>query len=378
MATPNTNTAAGGFSYAQAGININETDKAKRDMAESMKTSNPRVMNRIGAFGALYDGYFPEMKHPILVMKTEEPGSKQKLAAESGKLRSICFDMINHLVNDIIVMGATPLAVQDAIIMGKTDAAVIKELVDGVAAACRANYCDLTGGETSIQPGVLEPGTFILTSSIVGIVDKDKVLDGATIKAGDTVLAVASNGLHTNGYTLVRALMAKFPELATTVMPTDEYNKKGGHAPNTFKPGTPESFFEVIMRPHTAYYPAVRDLFSHHGLRSMAHITGGGIQDNLNRILPEGTCALIDQAAIVALPLFREIKRRGQVDDAEMLRTFNCGVGLCIVTAPEAAAQVQHHLKIHGHDCYPIGTIVQASDEHPSQTIVYHNTLNWD
>lgn len=365
------------FSYAKAGINIDETDAAKKGMADSLKTNNPRVMNRIGAFAALYDGHFPGLKHPVLVMKTEEPGSKQKLAAKSGKLRSVCYDMINHLVNDIIVMGATPLAVQDAIILGKTDGQVIRELVDGVAAACRLNGCDLTGGETSIQPGVLEPGTFILTSSIVGVVDKDAVLDGSAIRPGDTVLAIASNGLHTNGYTLVRALMDKFPDLAGMVMPPDAYNRRGGDEPNTFAPGTPETFFDVIMRPHTPYYHGVKDLFALPGVHGMAHITGGGVQDNLNRVLPEGSCAKIDLGAMKLLPVFSEIRRRGNVDQDEMLRTFNCGVGLCMVVAPDALGACVEHLAAKGLDCYPIGTMVASDAEHPSQAVVYHGTLAW-
>jgi phosphoribosylformylglycinamidine cyclo-ligase len=210
------------------------------------------------------------------------------------------------------------------------------------------------------------------------VVDKDRILDGSAIRPGDYVLALASNGLHTNGYTLVRALMAQDPKLAETVMPADDYNRKGGSEPNSFKPGSPETFFEVIMRPHTAYYPAMKGLFTHPGMRSMAHITGGGIQDNLNRILPAGTCARIDRGAIKTLPLFREIKRRGHVDEDEMLRTFNCGVGLCIVCAPEAVDHFIHHLKVLGHDCYPIGQIVPASAEHPDQAIAYHGTLAWD
>lgn len=370
------------FSYAKAGIDINQTDAAKKGMADSLKTDNPRVLNRIGAFAALYDGHFPDMKHPVLVMKTEEPGSKQKLAAKSGRLRSICFDMINHLVNDIIVMGATPLVVQDAIILGQTNAVVIKELVDGVAAACKANGCDLTGGETSIQPGVLEPDTFILTSSIVGVVDKDHILDGQTIQNGDTVLAVTSNGLHTNGYTLVRALMDSQSDLAAFSMPSDAYNRAGGRAPNLFAPGTTESFFDVIMRPHTDYYQAVRGLFTHPGMRSMAHITGGGIQDNLNRILPDGKTAVIDCGSIKVLPLFSEIQRRGKVEEAEMLRTFNCGVGLCIVCSPDASQEFQTHLAGNGLDCYPIGHIVDSGitasgDKMPSASVVLQGRMNW-
>lgn len=327
------------FSYAKAGIDINQTDKAKEKMAASLATTNPRVMNRVGAFASLFDGHFPQMRHPVLVMKTEEPGSKQLLAAQSGRLTSLCYDMINHLVNDLMVMGATPLMVQDAIILGKMDDTVVKELVDGIAAACRDNGCVLTGGETSIQPGVLEPGTFILTSSIVGVVEKDAILDGSAIREGDVVLALPSNGLHTNGYTLVRALMKQFPDLADS-------------------PLEGSTFFDVIMRPHTAYYAAVKDLFGRPELTGLAHITGGGLQDNLNRILPKTLDALIDGPSLRVLPVFKKIKDIGRVEEAEMLRTFNCGVGLTLVCRPEAETALRAHLAAQGVDAYRLGTIV--------------------
>ncbi len=370
------------FSYAKAGIDINQTDQAKKGMSGSLASKNPRVLNRLGAFASLYDGHFPQLKHPILVMKTEEPGSKQKLAAISGKLRSVCFDMINHLVNDLMVMGAKPLAVQDAIILGKTDQAVIQELVAGVADACRANDCDLTGGETSIQPGVLEPGTFILTSSIVGIVDKDAIIDGSTIVPGDSVIAIASNGLHTNGYTLVRALMDKFGDLAGMKMQGDNYNRQGGRAPNLFAPESPETFFDVIMRPHTDYYRAVRDLFGHKTLHGMAHITGGGIQDNLSRIIPSGCSASLDKSALRILPVFAEIKHRGSVEEGEMLRTFNCGVGLCIVCESSANSDVIKHLKEQGLDAYLIGGIVKSgkqadASQLAASSVTYYGLANW-
>ena len=342
------------FSYAKAGIDINQTDKAKKGMAEALTTKNPRVMNQVGAFASLFDGKFPHIKHPILVMKTEEPGSKQLLAAKSGRLRSICYDMINHLVNDLMVMGATPLMVQDAIILGKMDDHVVKQLVDGVASACRDNDCDLTGGETSIQPGVLEPGTFILTSSIVGIVDKDKILDGKAIQDGDVVISLPSNGLHTNGYTLVRALMAQFPDLADSPLE-----------------GT--TFFDVIMRPHTPYYRSVKDLFGHPGLTGLAHITGGGIQDNLCRILPSGLNAEIDLSDLRTLPLFQLIQKKGRVEDAEMLRTFNCGVGLTLVCRPSADPAIMAHLESKGIAAYPLGKITQGKGK-----VVYSKKIRWE
>jgi phosphoribosylformylglycinamidine cyclo-ligase len=287
-------------------------------------------------------------------MKTEEPGSKQKLAFAAGKVEGICHDMINHLVNDCIVMGATPLMVQDAVITGAIEKEVVTALVAGMAAACRNNECSLVGGETSIQPGVLAKGDYILTSSIVGVVDKDRIIDGSRIRAGDAVIALASNGLHTNGYTLVRKLMEKDPSILEA--------RPGGVL-----------FMDAILEPHRAYYPVVKELFADPGLVGMAHITGGGIQDNLDRILPEGLDALVDLAKIEALPLFSLIKERGGVDDGEMLRTFNCGVGLCMVARPEAADELARAIEAKGCRAYAIGKIVAGG----SRSVRFEGKMGW-
>ena len=200
------------LSYKKAGVDIDAADAVKKVMAKSLETADKRVLNKIGAFASLFDGTFPEYEHPVLVLKTEEPGSKQKLAFQYNRVSSICYDMINHLINDIITMGAKPLSVQDAIICGKLEKEVVTELVHSISQACREQDCVLIGGETSEQPGVLEAGIYILTASLVGVVEKSKIIDGSKIEEGDSVLAVASNGLHTNGYSLVRALMAQKPD----------------------------------------------------------------------------------------------------------------------------------------------------------------------
>lgn len=191
------------LSYEKAGVNIEVADAAKRAMAKSLETTDKRILNKIGVFATLFDGTFPGYKHPVLVLKTEEPGSKQKLAFQYNRVSPICYDMVNHLINDIVVMGATPLAVQDAIICGKLEKEVVTQIVNSISEACREQDCVLTGGETSEQPGIIEPGIYILTASIVGVVEKSKVIDGSKIRKGDLVLAVASNGPHTNGYSLI-------------------------------------------------------------------------------------------------------------------------------------------------------------------------------
>ena len=195
-------------------MDIAAADAAKRDMARLLAPHDPRILNGVGPFATLIDASFPGYRYPVIVFKTEEPGSKQKLAVAHGAYRSLCFDLVNHLVNDIVVMGAVPVAVQDAIICGSLQRGVVTTMVAGLAEACRAQECSLTGGETSEQPGVLEPGTYVLAASVVGVVERAAVIDGSRIGAGDTVLALASNGVHTNGYSLVRRLLEDDPALA--------------------------------------------------------------------------------------------------------------------------------------------------------------------
>lgn len=328
------------ISYSKAGVDITYTDSIKKDMAKHLESKDPRVLNSLGQFASLYDIHFPAIKEPVLVLKAEEPGSKQKLAMEYGYTESICHDMINHLVNDIVVMGARPLAVLDTIICGNAEKDTINTLVKGISDACRENDCSLVGGETSIQPSVIDDRVYVLTASIAGIVEKEQIIDGSTIKEGDCVISVASNGLHTNGYSLVRFLMDKMPQI--------KLDKIDGI-----------TFIEQIMKPHTPYYPALKDILNKGMIRGMAHITGGGIAGNLCRIIPEGLSAEINLSELHIPNVFKFIRNQGKIDDAEMLQTFNCGVGLSIVAAPEHKSQVIEHISKY-HDCREIGKIVRA------------------
>ena len=338
------------FTYKNAGININDTDAIKESMGELIKTDDTRVLNGLGPFASLYDISFPEIKEPVLVLKAEEPGSKQKLAAEFGYTESVCHDMINHLVNDTIVMGATPLAVLDVIVTGAVDGDTLTLLVKGMKDACVENECALVGGETSIQPQVLDANTYVLTSSMAGIVEKSRIIDGSKIQVGDAVLAVASNGLHTNGYTLVRMLMDTYPEIKETMVDGD-------------------TFLNQIMKPHTPYYKAIKGLLPTEKIHGMAHITGGGVEGNLCRIIPEGMKAEVHLDKIQMLPLFKFIREKGNVADAEMMKTFNCGVGLCVVVAQEDKQFVMDHIN-QFYNCYEIGEVVVSDVPgiKPSQT----------
>ena len=326
-----------GLSYSKAGIDITYTDTIKKEMAEHLETKDSRVLNGLGPFASLYDVKFHDIENPVLVLKSEEPGSKQKLAMEYGYTESICHDMINHLVNDIVVMGAKPLAVLDTIVCGNAEKDTIKTLVKGVSDACRENECSLVGGETSIQPLVIESGIYVLTSTIAGIAERSRVIDGSAIEAGDAVLAVASNGLHTNGYSLVRLLMDKMPQI--------KLDKIDGL-----------TFVEQIMKPHTPYYKSIKGLFDKGVIHGMAHITGGGIEGNLRRVIPDGLCAEIDLSKLRILNIFKYIRNIGNVSDEEMLRTFNCGAGLCVVVSQKDKDAVMRRIGKY-YDCYEIGTI---------------------
>lgn len=341
-----------GLSYSKAGIDITYTDTIKKEMSKHLETKDKRVLNGLGPFASLYDIDFPEMKEPVIVLKAEEPGSKQKLAMEYGYTESICHDMINHLVNDIAVMGAKPLAVLDTIVCGNAEKDTINSLVKGVSDACKLNECSLVGGETSIQPLVVEPGVYVLTSSIVGIVEKAKIIDGSKIEEGDAVLAIASNGLHTNGYSLVRLLMDKMPQI--------KLDKIDGL-----------TFVEQIMKPHTPYYKSIKGLFQKDVIHGMAHITGGGIEGNLCRVIPDGLCATIDLSKLRVLHIFKYIHNSGNISDEEMLHTFNCGVGFNLVVPQKSKDMVMKHVQKY-YDCYEIGKIVRGSEK-----VVFEKRINW-
>ena len=340
------------LSYSKAGVDIAYTDTIKKEMAKHLETRDKMVLNGLGPFASLYDISFPEIKNPVLVLKSEEPGSKQKLAMEYGYTDSICHDMIYHMVNDIAVMGAKPLAVLDTIVCGNAEKDTISALVKGVSDACRENECSLVGGETSVQPAVVEKGLYVLTSSIAGIVERDRIIDGSSIEEWDIVLALASNGLHTNGYSLVRMLMDRMPEI--------KLEKVDGM-----------TFTEQIMKPHTPYYKALKGIMEKNCVHGMAHITGGGIEGNLCRVIPDGLSAVIELDKIRTLPVFRFIRQCGNISDKEMLSTFNCGVGFILVVHREAAAQTAAYLSRY-YDCYEIGRI-RANE----QKIVMENKLNW-
>ena len=341
------------FTYKKSGVDVSYTDSIKNDIKEYLVTNDKRVLNGLGPFASLYDIKFDNIKDPVLVLKSEEPGSKQLLATKYGYMESVCHDMINHLVNDIVVMGAKPLAVLDTIVCGSVESETIKTIIKGISESCKENECSLVGGETSIQPKVIEKGTYILTSSIAGIIDKSNIIDGSKIKEGDVIIAISSNGIHTNGYTLVRMLLEKMPQIENEIIDG-------------------KTFIENIMKPHEAYYKSLKELLNKNLINGMAHITGGGIEGNICRIVPDNLSAEIDLSKIKVLPIFKFIKKIGDISDNEMLSTFNCGVGITLVTSEYNSKTIINHISQY-NECYIIGKVTKNKKK-----VSFINNLKWD
>ena len=325
-------------------VDIDLANDTKRGLSAVIDGKDPRVLNRVGAFAALFLPDLSRFAEPVLVLKTEEPGSKQVLAFRHDRVESVCFDMINHLINDCVVLGAEPLAVQDLIVCGRMDKAIITRIVAACAAACQAQGCALTGGETTEQPDVVPAGTYILGSSIVGIVERSKIVDGARIQRGDSVVAVASSGPHTNGYTLIRDLLARDPTLADS-------------------PVGDTTFLEAVLATHRCYYQALKGLFERELVTGLAHITGGGIGENLDRILPKDLDARISLAKYRTPEVFERIRNAANASQDTMLRTFNLGVGLAVVCRDRDTSDVIAHLIAAGEQAYAIGEIVPGSGQ---------------
>ena len=324
-------------------VNIDEANEAKAGFTNIIDGRDKRLLNRVGAFASLFKIDVSKYRSPVLVLKTEEPGTKQILAFQHERIESVCYDMINHLINDCVVMGATPLAVQDLVVCGKLEKDAVTRIVSAISEICHENECVLTGGETTEQPDILAPGTYILGSSIIGIVDLDKVIDGMKIRPGDAVIAVASSGPHTNGYTLIRDLLSGYPDLA---------DRKVGDI----------SFLEAVLEPHRCYYRSIKNLFDGQVV-GFAHITGGGIKENLNRILPSSVDAVIDLSCYKPQQVFSVIREVGDVSHEDMLRTFNLGVGLVVVCREPKSVAVLKSLHDFGEHAYRIGEIVNGSGQ---------------
>ena len=332
------------LSYASSGVDINKADQMKDGLKESLNHNSSRVLNSIGAFSSLFDiSNLPNIKHPVLCLKMEEPGSKQLLAAKHGRLSSIGDDLVNHLINDTIMNGGAPLAILDTIVCGNLEPELVSSLISSMSKAAKSQDCYLVGGETSEQPRVIDDGTYILSAACVGIVDKSKIITGENIAPGQQIFAVASNGPHTNGYTLIRSLIDQQPEILT-------------------KSCNGETFLDAILMPHLCYNTPLQKIFQKTSLSGLAHITGGGVADNTKRILSSGVNAKIDLSLIKIPEVFSMIKTAGNVTREDMFRTFNCGIGMVFVGEESDCTIASDIFSKHGIDSYQIGEIADGNN----------------
>ena len=321
--------------YKSAGVDKEEgyktVDKIKSAVAE---THNKNVLNNLGSFGAFYA--IGEYKNPVLVSGTDGVGTKLKIALDTKKYHSIGIDCFAMCANDILCHGAKPLFLLDYLACGKLDSNVASEIVLGMVKACKDNECALIGGETAEMPGMYQVGDYDVAGFCVGIVERDEIIDGSKIKKGDKIIAIPSSGFHSNGFSLVRKVFPNFEE---------EFEGK--------------PLYETLLEPTRLYYQPIHQLLKVVGLSGIAHITGGGLIENVPRIIPNGLCAAIQTEKIRIPSIMLELEKRGNVDRMEMFGTFNMGVGMVVVVDEKDAEKVLSTLK----DAYEIGEITENEEK---------------
>jgi phosphoribosylformylglycinamidine cyclo-ligase len=336
--------------YADAGVDIDAANRATEKIKDlARRTFNSRTLSDIGSFGGMFDAAFPEMRQPVLVASADGVGTKLKVAFETGVHNTVGRDLVNHCVNDILVQGARPLFFLDYVATGKLSPDVIASVVEGIANGCHENGCVLLGGETAEMPGFYSAGEYDIAGFIVGVVDREKIIDGRTIVPGDVVLGLPSVGLHTNGYSLARRL---FFEVAR-------------HSTGTHLDELGETVGVALLKPHASYLSHLKGLLGRGLIKGLAHITGGGLLENIPRILPEATAVEIKRGSWPVLPVFAAMQRIGSVEESEMFRTFNMGIGMVIVCSESNAnaSTVKHHIEAAGGVCYEIGRVIAGKRE---------------
>jgi len=312
--------------YKASGVDIdagNETVRRIRGLARS--TFTPNVLSDIGSFGGLFRFSSGSFQDPVLVSSADGVGTKLRVAFLAGKHDTVGEDLVNHCVNDILVQGAEPLFFLDYFGTGRLSPAVAESVVTGMARACRENHCALLGGETAEMPGFYADGEYDIAGFIVGVVERSRLITGATIKPGDVLIGIPSTGLHTNGYSLARRIA--FEHLNLRV--------------DSYVPELNRTVGEALLEPHRSYLSLIRPLLSTGSIKGMAHITGGGITENLPRVLPDDAAARVEASTWAIPAVFRWLQEKGRVPTDDMRRTFNMGIGLIVVVAPDHAEQVK-------------------------------------
>jgi phosphoribosylformylglycinamidine cyclo-ligase len=331
--------------YADAGVDISSGDRAKERIKYlAQKTFNRNVLGGIGGFGALFRLDLQRWKQPILVSSADGVGTKLKVAFELGMHHTVGADLVNHCVNDIAVQGAIPLFFLDYLATGRLDPEVTESVVTGLAEACKANGCALIGGETAQMPGFYADGEYDLAGFIVGCVDREKMITGVGIKPGDVLIGLPSTGLHTNGYSLARKLLFEV----------------AGYKPTQYVSAIKDKAGAALMKTHRSYLSVIQKLVTAGVTAGMAHITGGGITENLPRILPKGTSAQVEIGSWPVQPIFEHLRTLGQVSEEEMMRTFNMGVGLIAIIPAAKFPRTKNLLDRAEEKFHVIGRIVKG------------------
>jgi len=336
------------ITYRDAGVDIDAMDEALRLSREAIRsTFNPLVATDVGTFGAMFRFPQQEYRNPLLVASTDSVGTKLKIAFLTGIHNTVGRDIVNHCVNDILVQGARPLFFLDYIGTNKVVPQVIAQVISGLAAACREVGTALIGGEIAEMPDLYHPGEYDLAGTIIGVVERERALTPQAVRPGDVLLGLASNGLHSNGYSLARKVLLEMARL-----PLDEE-----------MPVLGRTLAQELLRVHRCYGPVIWPLLASGEIHGMAHITGGGIPDNLRRALPEGCRAVVDAAAWPVPPIFTLIASKADIPTPDCYRTFNMGIGFVLVVAAQAADRLEDALAAAGEQVYRLGWVEAGARE---------------
>lgn len=334
------------LNYAASGVDIAEADRAVDRIKKLAKsTFNESVLSEIGSFGGFFRPDMTGMKEPVFISSADGVGTKLKIAFMMDRHDTVGADLINHCVNDILVHGAAPLFFLDYIGTGKVKQETIAEIIEGFAGSCKNHGMALLGGEIAELPDMYAPGEYDLAGFIVGMIDREKIVNGAEIKAGDAVIGLASNGLHTNGYSLARKICFE----------------RAGLKPEDKVEGLDGLIGEILLKTHKSYYDIVRKLLDKYNIKGMAHITGGGLSGNLCRVLPESVDAVIEKGTWPVLPIFKFLAEKGPVDDNDMFEAFNMGIGFVLVVDVSKVDTIIADVKNIGDSAYKIGVIEEGN-----------------
>jgi phosphoribosylformylglycinamidine cyclo-ligase len=336
------------LTYKDAGVNIdaaNDATERIKKLARSTFTSN--VLTEIGSFGGMFRADFGAMKNPVLVSSADGVGTKLRVAFMTGVHNSVGYDLVGHCVNDILVQGARPLFFLDYIASGKLIPETVEQIIEGLARGCKEAGCPLIGGETAEMPGFYADGEYDIAGFIVGVVDQGDVIDGSRIRPGDALIGLPSVGLHTNGYSLARKLLFDLAK----------------YEPETFVDTLGCTVGEELLKPHRSYLKALGPLIGKGIIKGLVHITGGGLLENIPRVLPKGAAVKINLGSWPVLPVYDLMERIGNVPSREMYRTFNMGIGMVVVVSLSDAHRLAAHLDEAGEAHYDIGRVVEGAQD---------------